>query len=69
MNAEATAENRPAWGNVSAEGQLALQTTYKYQSGIKVIVIFVVEVLVVLIGLAIEHMVEMLTWLYGWCLV
>ena len=70
MNAEATAEKRPAWRNISVVAGSTLRATYKYQGGIKIIMIFVVEVLVILVGLPIEHMVEVLAgiclWFFIW---
>ena len=54
MNADATAEKRPAYPFLSEIRDISVETTYKYQGGVEVIVVLLVKVPVVFVSLLLE---------------
>jgi len=59
MNAEVTAENRPAYGPSQQEFTRTPSTTYKYQRCVQIFVVFLHELSIVLLGFISVMVVEL----------
>ena len=58
MKADATAEKRPAYPFLSEIRDISVETTYKYQGGVEVIVVLLAKVPVVFVSLFFELFVK-----------
>lgn len=61
MNADATAEKRPAWAAIRKKNAYDSRFTHENQSGIEVVVVLLVEVSVIFVRLSAELFVEVCT--------